>query len=625
MADRKRARPASNGFPICALLAASLAGLYAIDAAALPLLRQPLPPATRLVLVDDEQTGTPEAAGPTAAGEERAPFAELNEALAAARARLEELSRAAAVAVNAGQARQELQAVKQDNQRLTTELAALRASRDELQNAGQAAETRIAELTKAVEDAAGEVKRIEEELVAMRWQNAQLNTSLARAQTAREKIELGAQQTQAALTTKVETLSASAEQSATEIARLRQELADGQQRLQIATSSRQEAEARLAELQGTAQSAEDKNIRLDEQLTALRAQITQAQNQRDQAQQRIAELQSETARLHSALSSTQSEAERIARSKSELEGEVAQLRAAANSAADVARQNLLAVEDRIRELNAALVGIPPAAGETSSAVAAVRPAAAPEPAVESGAAAPPAPLAPPANAAPDEDSADEVAADEDPADEVAANEGGADEVAADGADSEKAAADGVAPGRIDVAATTENEAAVEADLDLIKSAPAASPELDKALTQLSAELPDEMRLQVQGLLVDLDAKVDQRGLRMTVPGASLFATNSETIEPTAHDTLAKVAELIDAYDGHEVMIVGHTDAIGEGRYNEFLSRRRAELVKQFFVDNFEIEDGRLSTEGRGEAQPIATNATPEGRQANRRVEVLILN
>jgi outer membrane protein OmpA-like peptidoglycan-associated protein len=608
MADRKRARPASNGFPICALLAASLAGLYAIDAAALPLLRQPLPPATRLVLVDDEQTGTPEAAGPTAAGEERAPFAELNEALAAARARLEELSRAAAVAVNAGQARQELQAVKQDNQRLTTELAALRASRDELQNASQAAETRIAELTKAVEDAAGEVKRIEEELVAMRWQNAQLNTSLARAQTAREKIELEAQQTQAVLTTKVETLSAAAEQSATEIARLRQELADGQQRLEIATSSRQEAEARLAEMQGTAQSAEDKNLRLDEQLTALRAQVTQAQNQRDQAQQRIAELQSETARLHSALSSTQTEAERIARSKSELEGEVAQLRAAANSAADVARQNLLAVEDRIRELNAALVGIPPAAGEASSAVAAVKPAAAPEPAVESSAAAP-------ANAAPDED----------PADEVAANERGADEVAADGADSEDAAAAGVAPGRIDVAATTENEAAVDADLDLIKSAPAASPELDKALTQLSAELPDEMRLQVQGLLVDLDAKVDQRGLRMTVPGASLFTTNSETIEPTAHDTLAKVAELIDAYDGHEVMIVGHTDAIGEGSYNEFLSRRRAELVKEFFVDNFEIEDGRLSTEGRGEAQPIATNATPEGRKANRRVEVLILN
>jgi len=608
MADRQQARPASNGLPICALLAASLAGLYAIDAAALPLLRQPVPPATRLVLVDDEQTATPEAAAPATADEERAPFAELNEALAAARARLEELSRAAAVAVNAGQARQELEAVQQENQRLTTELAALRASRDELQSASQAAETRIAELTEAVEDAAREVKRIEEELVAMRWQNAQLNTSLARAQAAREKIELGAQQTQEALAAKVETLSASAGQTATEIARLRQELADGQQRLEIATSSRREAEAQRAELQAAVQSAEDKNTRLDEQLSALRAQVTEAQNQRDQAQQRVAELQSETARLHSALSSTQGEAERIARRNGELEGEVAEFRAAAGSAADIARQNLLAVEERIRELNAALAGIPPAVGEASAAGAAVSSAAAPARAVESSAAAqpPPAPavesrvaaapaLAPPSNAAPDE-----VAADE-------------------------AAADAAAAGKIDVAATTATEAAVDADLDLIKSAPAADPEVEKALTQLSADLPDEMRLQVQGLLADLDAEVDQRGLLMTVPGASLFAVNSETIEPTAHDTLAKVAELIDAYDGRKVVIVGHTDSIGEDGYNEFLSQRRADLVKQFFVDNFGIEDSRLSTEGRGEGQPIATNATLEGRKANRRVEVLILN
>ena len=100
-----------------------------------------------------------------------------------------------------------------------------------------------------MDDAADDAKRIEEELVTMRWQNAQLSTSLARAQAAREQIEREAQQTQTTLAAKVETLSASAEQSATEIARLRQGLADAQQRLEIATSSRQEAEARLAELQ----------------------------------------------------------------------------------------------------------------------------------------------------------------------------------------------------------------------------------------------------------------------------------------------------------------------------------------------------------------------------------------
>jgi outer membrane protein OmpA-like peptidoglycan-associated protein len=130
---------------------------------------------------------------------------------------------------------------------------------------------------------------------------------------------------------------------------------------------------------------------------------------------------------------------------------------------------------------------------------------------------------------------------------------------------------------------------------------------------------------VQGLLADLGAKVDARGLALTVPGQGLFATNSDEIEPTAHDTLAKVAELIDAYKGHPVRIIGYTDAIGDASYNKILAQRRATLVKQFFIDNFAVDGRRLSSEGRGEEEPIASNDTPAGRQANRRVEVLILN
>jgi OOP family OmpA-OmpF porin len=93
----------------------------------------------------------------------------------------------------------------------------------------------------------------------------------------------------------------------------------------------------------------------------------------------------------------------------------------------------------------------------------------------------------------------------------------------------------------------------------------------------------------------------------------------------AYDTLAKVAELIGMYDDRRVLIIGHSDAVGDAAYNKQLSERRAELVKQFFVDNFELADDHLSTQGLGEARPIASNATPQGRQANRRVEVLILN
>jgi outer membrane protein OmpA-like peptidoglycan-associated protein len=79
------------------------------------------------------------------------------------------------------------------------------------------------------------------------------------------------------------------------------------------------------------------------------------------------------------------------------------------------------------------------------------------------------------------------------------------------------------------------------------------------------------------------------------------------------------------YDNRQVLIIGHSDAMGDAERNRQLSERRAELVKQLFVDDFELAADRLSTQGLGEARPIASNATPQGRRANRRVEVLILN
>jgi outer membrane protein OmpA-like peptidoglycan-associated protein len=164
----------------------------------------------------------------------------------------------------------------------------------------------------------------------------------------------------------------------------------------------------------------------------------------------------------------------------------------------------------------------------------------------------------------------------------------------------------------------------DADLQRIKTASATHPD-DGEADPMVAELPLEKRLQVQGLLVDLQSKLDERGLVTTVPGELLFALGSDEVQAGAYDTLAKVAELIGTYDDRQVVIVGHSDAMGDAAYNRQLSERRAELVKQFFIDNFELGADRLSTEGVGEARPIASNATPQGRRANRRVEVLIQN
>lgn len=531
MLDRQQARQGFKGLPGGAVLAAAVAALCAGEASALPRAEPAKSPTPGVILIQDAASQVPQAGTGGAAGEENAPFAELNEALAAARARLEELSKAAAAAAAAGQARHELDAIRQENQRLRSELQAVTASRNQLQATGQNNATRVAALTKAAEDAAAEAKQIEEELVRMRWQNAQLNTSLARARADQEQTAEEARAAQQALTTKVETLSASAARSATEIARLRQELDDAKQRLEAAG----QVEGRVTELQARLQDEAGRNKELEEQLAGR-------QGERD--------------RLQAELAAAKGEVEHMVASRDELEQEVEMLRAAASSAADAARQNLLAVEERIKELNAALAGIEPAAG------------AGPEPP-----AADPAPPEP----------------------------------------------------RQQVAALPARDAAPASDLELIKSANAAEGPMDQALTRLTPDLPLEMRLQVQGLLVDLGAKIEGGGLKVTVPGGDLFAINSETIESTAYDALAKVAELIDAYDDHEVMIVGHTDSIGEEAYNRALSRRRAELVKEFFIDNFEIEPQRLAIEGRGESQPIATNATVDGRQANRRVDVVILD
>lgn len=140
-----------------------------------------------------------------------------------------------------------------------------------------------------------------------------------------------------------------------------------------------------------------------------------------------------------------------------------------------------------------------------------------------------------------------------------------------------------------------------------------------------ADLSREKRLRVRGLVADLHSKLDERGLMTTVPGELLFAVGSDEAQADAYATLVKLAELIGLYDNRQVLIIGHTDADGNDAYNKELSERRAELVKQILVENFDLAADRLSTAGVGETRPIASNATPQGRRANRRVEVLILN
>ncbi len=106
----------------------------------------------------------------------------------------------------------------------------------------------------------------------------------------------------------------------------------------------------------------------------------------------------------------------------------------------------------------------------------------------------------------------------------------------------------------------------------------------------------------------------------------VFAFNSATILPASTQFLNAVGTALQSpYLAHyRFRIEGHTDSMGSDTYNMVLSARRAQSVKKYLAKNFGIASERLTSEGRGKREPIAPNETPEGRQKNRRVEIVNL-
>lgn len=103
-----------------------------------------------------------------------------------------------------------------------------------------------------------------------------------------------------------------------------------------------------------------------------------------------------------------------------------------------------------------------------------------------------------------------------------------------------------------------------------------------------------------------------------------FETNKYNINTVSASTLDRLAEILVEYPDTDVLIVGHTDSAGAESYNMTLSKNRAQAVTNYFVSNKGLSAGRFTTKWFGETQPIASNETPEGRAANRRVNVVIV-
>ncbi len=129
-----------------------------------------------------------------------------------------------------------------------------------------------------------------------------------------------------------------------------------------------------------------------------------------------------------------------------------------------------------------------------------------------------------------------------------------------------------------------------------------------------------LRAQLQGTGVSVTRNGNDITLNM--PGNVTFQSNSSDLRPDFFKVLNSVALVLKEYDKTILEVAGHTDNTGSAQYNQALSERRAASVAQYLTSQ-SVNSQRVITVGAGETHPVATNATPEGRQANRRVELTL--
>lgn len=102
----------------------------------------------------------------------------------------------------------------------------------------------------------------------------------------------------------------------------------------------------------------------------------------------------------------------------------------------------------------------------------------------------------------------------------------------------------------------------------------------------------------------------------------LFDSGSDRIRPESTPTLKEIAQILRDHADLRLLIEGHTDSVGDDASNQDLSERRANAVRASLIKDFAIDGVRLEAKGFGETKPTATNDTAEGRQNNRRVELV---
>jgi outer membrane protein OmpA-like peptidoglycan-associated protein len=153
-------------------------------------------------------------------------------------------------------------------------------------------------------------------------------------------------------------------------------------------------------------------------------------------------------------------------------------------------------------------------------------------------------------------------------------------------------------------------------------------ELEKAAADLEAEraartaAEEASKKALEDLARTAQVKEDERGLVITLSGQVLFGSGKSTLLPAARDALDNVAAALKANPDRDIIVEGHTDSMGSSSFNEDLSQRRAVSVREYLIEQG-VPSEMIRARGRGEEEPVETNASAEGRANNRRVEIVL--
>jgi outer membrane protein OmpA-like peptidoglycan-associated protein len=189
------------------------------------------------------------------------------------------------------------------------------------------------------------------------------------------------------------------------------------------------------------------------------------------------------------------------------------------------------------------------------------------------------------------------------------------------ADAEKAKAEALAAAQ-EAARQKEEAEKAKAEALAQQQALAAEAEKAKAAAAQSEKEKQELRARLLQQLNQILATRDTaRGLIANMSDV-LFRSGSYELLPGARERLAKVSGIILAYPSLHIAVEGHTDSVGSDEYNQILSEHRAESVRDYLVQQG-VSASSIVARGFGKTEPIASNDTPEGRQQNRRVELIL--